>query len=84
MMHPLPAFLAADPFFKQQQISLKKIIHRQSPTVEDRTIVALYEALEKKTVALRKLSLKVALLEAQEPTAQAGCEYTDLLKRLSR
>lgn len=62
--------LCADPLWVASQASAKRV-HNGNPLPHDRTIMALYLALEDKTIELKNLALKVVLLASSEPSVKA-------------
>ena len=75
--------LRADPLWVASQASAKRV-HSRNALPNDHTIMALYLALEDKTRELKAATLKLALLEEQEPTASAASAYGQLMQRMGK
>ena len=75
--------LRADPLWVASQVSAKRV-HNRNALPSDHTIMALYLALEDKTSDLKAATLKLALLEEQEPTASAASAYGQLMRRMGK
>ena len=75
--------LRADSIWVAFQVSAKKV-HKGVHLPHNRAIIDIYLALEKKTSELKAATLKLALLEEQEPTASAASAYGQLMRRMGK